>query len=209
MHQFVPEYLLNIKSVINDKTAISDLDTRTDFFDRNSEQYSDRPFIRGIFNTYGFSEEFRNDFIIYEYILINEGIDTVKGLSLHRKVSIDISPIENLEVARFYTDDQTDLFIGNDTGFLQDEKIYIAYAYDGDSPEYLPDDTGGPNGECPGYFGTCSIYSPATEYEKYPEHTPIPITKNIHRVRNLSRNESFFEMCSFILISFFSGDRID
>ncbi|MFC1724019.1 T9SS type A sorting domain-containing protein [candidate division KSB1 bacterium] len=172
LNQFMPEYTLNIKSVIDDKTAVSDLDTRTDFFDRNTEQYNDRPFIRGLFNTYGFSEEFRNDFIIFEYILINEGIDTVKGLCLHRKFCVDISPVEQPEVKRFYKDDHTDLFIGNDAGFIPDEKIYIAYAYDGDSPDYSPDDAGGPNGECPGYFGTCSIYSPATEYEKYPEHTP-------------------------------------
>ena len=215
MYTGLQDFSFTSKNIVEDKTAISDLDTRSSGLDANTQWDNDRPYIFTECNTYGFSEEFRNDFIIFEYKFKNCGVDTIKSLFLHRKFEVYISSAEDF--MRPWKDDRANTYEGFDNEFFEDEKIYMVYAFDGDNPDYPGDDTGGINGECPGYLGFCSIFSSPTKLNRFPENTPAYMMwgenymdhrdyKNIiWRMENDSSTYMTYEQCPFTAYTVFIG----
>jgi hypothetical protein len=139
--------------VLEPPESISDFDTHFHISTRENDSIS----IRVHENTYAWNEPEADDFIIYDFWIVNT----------------DISPLDSLYVA-FYADCDISAAGGGSgpEGYWRDDLVgyyrdygsgeFISYMYDGDSPHIDGDDEGGryePR-ESLGYLGSRLLYCP-------------------------------------------------
>ncbi|MFH1008859.1 MAG: hypothetical protein V1800_15395 [Candidatus Latescibacterota bacterium] len=136
--------------VITGDEAVSEYDTYSVMTDQVATNIGREIGIELTQRTYSWSISYLDDFIIYDLVFKNTGAADLKDCYMGFAMDCDVSLDEGAEC---YIDDLN--------GWDSENKI--SYMYDSDNPELPGDDTGGPNGESPGYFGTISLSSPATK----------------------------------------------
>ena len=157
--------------------ALSALDTRSDWYDKcdnNNNPYGSDIWATVI--THAWSEEYRDDFILWEITFENKGTSIIKDLYFGKRMDCDISSLESGNGERgFWRDDMTAFYQGTDKYLSVDnEYIYISYMFDSNNPNIPGDDTGGwktPK-ESPAFFGTITISSPPTKDGYFSENQP-------------------------------------
>lgn len=109
--------------------------------------------------TYAWSETYRDDFIIYDYQIINLNAAALDSIFIALHADCDVSGAGGGDGTQgFWRDDRV--------GYYRDDanKEYISYMYDSDNPTIAGDDTGGkfiPK-ESTGYIGSRLLYCPPT-----------------------------------------------
>jgi len=168
---------ITVKSINKGDDAISDYETKSilfDFDNKNDECWGTR--LYGICKTYCFSENFRNDFLIFDYKIVNRDYLTKQGFYFYNifqpwMKEVDLSKVNrnNTRITKKYQDDNVaHFYIGTDEEFIPDEKLYLGYVYEGDDSNTPEDDSF----EVPGYFGISSLKSTSTNNIKFGENTP-------------------------------------
>ena len=108
-------------------------------------------------NTYAWSEEDANDFIIYEYWIKNLTFTARNDVYVALHADCDVSTAEGGTGALNWSRDDLVSYYRDDIS-----KEYISYMYDGDCPEYPGNDIGGRRTpkESAGYIGSRLLYCP-------------------------------------------------
>jgi len=149
---------ITTKSINSDPTAISHLDTYFSISDQSPlVQEPDRFNIEVHSRTYAWSETYRDDFIIYDFQVINLNSTAVDSIYMAIHADCDISGSGGGDGTQgFWRDDKP--------GYYRDDATneYISYMFDDDNPTIAGDDTGGkflPK-ESTGFIGSRLIYCP-------------------------------------------------
>jgi hypothetical protein len=149
---------LEVKSSNTDTTAISLFDTYFTISDQSPlVGPADRINVEAHCKSYAWSESYRDDFIIYDYWVLNLNDTTMTNVYVGIHADCDISVPEGGSGAQAYSrDDLPDYYRDDAT------REYISYMYDGDNPTVAGDDIGGNKipKECTGFIGTRLLYSP-------------------------------------------------
>ncbi len=108
-------------------------------------------------NTYAWADEESNDFIIYDYWIVNLNPESLDSFYVAFHGDCDVSSAGGGSGGEgFYRDDMAGYYRNYETG------EFISYMYDGDNPSIPGDDEGGrydPQ-ESLGYIGTRLLYCP-------------------------------------------------
>ncbi len=108
-------------------------------------------------NTYAWSEHDANDFIIYQYWIVNLNSTPLDSVYVALHADCDVSAAEGGSGYQSYSRDDL-------VGYLKDDinREYISYMYDGDNPTVPGDDEGGNKipKESRGYIGSRLLYCP-------------------------------------------------
>jgi len=149
---------IDSKSINSDPTAISHLDTYYKISDQSDlVPEVDRFNVEVHSRTYAWSETYRDDFIIYDYQIINLNSTPIDSIYVALHADCDVSGAGGGDGTQgFWRDDRVG-YVRNDT-----TKEYISYMYDSDNPTIAGDDTGGrflPK-ESTGYIGSRLLYCP-------------------------------------------------
>ncbi len=149
---------ITTKSINSDPTAISHLDTYFSISDQSPlVQEPDRFNVEVHSRTYAWSETYRDDFIIYDFQVINLNSTSLDSIYMAVHADCDISGSGGGDGTQgFWRDDKP--------GYYRDDanNEYISYMYDDDNPTIAGDDTGGkflPK-ESTGYIGSRLLYCP-------------------------------------------------
>lgn len=145
--------------VITGEDAVSEFDTYSVMTDRVAANSGREIGIEVTQRTYSWSISYLDDFIIYDMTFKNIGAADLSEAYVGFAMDCDVAANEGAEN---YIDDLT--------GW--DPEHLISYMYDSDNPEIPGDDTGGPNGEVPGYIGTIPLSSPETSDGRAPADQP-------------------------------------
>jgi hypothetical protein len=151
---------ITVKSSSTDPTAISLYDTQFSIDDQSPlvpTQYEVG--VRVWQNTYAWSESYRDDFIIYDWWIVNLNEDhPLDSVYVGFHVDADISTAEGGTNAQAWSRDDVVDYYRNDA-----TKEYISYMYDGDNPAVPGNDIGGRQSpkESAGYIGSRLITCPA------------------------------------------------
>jgi hypothetical protein len=145
-------------SVNTDPDAISHLDTYFEISDQSALVPDvDRINVEVHAISHAWSETYRDDFIIYEFQILNLNSDALDSIYVALHADCDISGAGGGDGTQgFWRDDRP--------GYYRDDvtKEYISYMYDDDNPTIAGDDTGGkflPK-ESTGYIGSRLLYCP-------------------------------------------------
>ncbi|MEE9553507.1 MAG: hypothetical protein V3W18_04345 [candidate division Zixibacteria bacterium] len=145
-------------SINYNPSAVSHLDTYFEISDQSALVPDvDRFNIEVHAKTYAWSETYRDDFIIYDFEVINLNSTSVDSIYMAIHMDCDISGAGGGGGTQgFWRDDKP--------GYYRDDatKEYISYMYDDDNPTIAGDDTGGkflPK-ESTGYIGSRLLYCP-------------------------------------------------
>jgi len=149
---------ITTKSINSDPTAVSHLDTYYSISDQSPlVPDADRFNVEVHQKSYAWSETYRDDFIIYDFQVINLNSTTLDSIFIAIHMDCDISGAGGGDGTQgFWRDDKP--------GYYRDDATneYISYMYDADNPTIAGDDTGGkflPK-ESTGYIGSRLIYCP-------------------------------------------------
>ena len=149
---------IEIASSNSDPTAISHFDSYFEISDQSPLVPDvDRFNVMVHERSYAWSETYRDDFIIYDYQIINMNETTLDSIFVSLHADCDVSGAGGGDGTQgFWRDDKV--------GYYRDDatKEYISYMYDSDNPTIAGDDTGGkfiPK-ESTGYIGSRLIYCP-------------------------------------------------
>jgi type IX secretion system substrate protein len=150
------------------KVKLYDFDSQSDIFvsfsmtDELAEP-EDRVGVKCICKALAWENKLINDFIIYEYSIINNSgsifRDVYTGFHIDGEIS---SPAAGSGVKAYYNDDMVDYYLGRD---INGNTESISYIYDADSPYIDGDDTGGilnPK-ESLGYVGSRVLKCPPSK----------------------------------------------
>lgn len=145
-------------SINSDPNAISHLDTYFEISDQSALVPDvDRINIEIHARTYAWSETYRDDFIIYDFQVINLNSTSLDSIYIAIHMDCDISGAGGGGGTQgFWRDDMPGYYADTTTN------EYISYMYDADNPTIAGDDTGGkflPK-ESTGYIGSRLIYCP-------------------------------------------------
>lgn len=149
---------ITTNSINTDPSAISHLDTYFEISDQSSlVAEADKFNIEVHAATYAWSETYRDDFIIYDFQIINLNATALEDMYVAFHQDCDISGAGGGSGTQgFWRDDKP--------GYYRDDvnKEYISYMHDADNPTIAGDDTGGkflPK-ESSGYIGARLLYCP-------------------------------------------------
>jgi hypothetical protein len=149
---------IDTTSINYDPNAISHLDTYFTISDQSAlVPDADKFNIEVHSRTYAWSESYRDDFIIYDFQIINLNAEALQDIYISLHMDCDISSAGGGSGTQgFWRDDLP--------GYYRDDATneYISYMYDADNPTIAGDDTGGkflPK-ESTGYIGTRLLYCP-------------------------------------------------
>ena len=150
---------IETKSNIDDPTAISLYDTHF-YIDDQSALVPDalKIGVRVHENTYAWSESYRDDFIIYDFWIVNlNQQDSLAPFYVGLHADCDLSTAEGGESAQAYSRDDK-------VGYYGDEAAgeYISYMYDADNPTVPGNDSAGNKTpkEAAGFLGSRLLYCP-------------------------------------------------
>ncbi|MFQ5868609.1 MAG: hypothetical protein ACE5JC_01780 [Candidatus Zixiibacteriota bacterium] len=139
--------------------AISAYDTYFSITDESELVPDDyeQPGVKIHAHTYGWSESYRDDFIIYDFWIVNMSASDLDDLYVGWHADCDLSSAEGGSGAGgFWRDDKT--------GYYRDDATheYISYMFDSDNSVVAGNDTGGNKipKESTGYIGTRLLYCP-------------------------------------------------
>jgi type IX secretion system substrate protein len=131
--------------------------------DDSTESY-DKFGVKCICNIHAFYNDLINDFIIYEYTIINQSDQLLENIYTGFYIDGDLSTAAGGSGIRAYSrDDMSDYYLGIDR---KGNPESISYMYDADNPNIPGDDTGGilsPK-ESLGFLGSRVLESPETKY---------------------------------------------
>lgn len=149
---------IDVTSINTDPNAISHLDTYFSISDQSSlVPDADKFNVEVHSRTYAWSETYRDDFIIYDFQVLNLNAVALDEIYMAFHVDADISSSGGGSGTQgFWRDDKP--------GYYRDDATneYISYMYDADNPTIAGDDTGGkflPK-ESTGYLGSRLLYCP-------------------------------------------------
>jgi hypothetical protein len=150
---------ITTRSNATDSTAVSLLDTHFSIDDQSSTVPDALKMnIRVHQNTYAWAESYRDDFIIYDYWIVNlSAVDSLTPFYVALHADCDISTAEGGSDAQAYSRDDLVNYVRNDiTG------EYISYMFDGDNPTVPGNDIGGNKTpkESAGFIGSRLLYCP-------------------------------------------------
>jgi len=149
---------IETKSINTDTTAASLFDTYFKISDQSPlVGPSDKINIEAHCKTYAWSESYRDDFIIYDYWLLNLNDTALSAIYVALHADCDISIAEGGSGAQQFSRDDLPNYYRDDI-----TKEYIAYMFDGDNPTVAGDDFGGNKipKEATGYIGSRLLYCP-------------------------------------------------
>ncbi len=149
---------ITVTSINDDPNAISHFDTYFKISDDSPNVGPDDYIgVEVHARTYAWSETYRDDFIIYDFTLVNLNATALEGIYVAMHSDCDISATAGGSGTQgFWRDDKPGYYRDDATG------EYISYMYDSDNPTIAGDDTGGkflPK-ESTGYIGTRLLYCP-------------------------------------------------
>lgn len=150
---------IDTTSNVFDTTAISAFDTHF-YIDDQSPRVPDelKIGVRVHEYTYAWSESYRDDFIIYDFWIVNiNQRDTLNEFYVALHADCDVATAEGGDGAQAYSRDDLADYYRDDVN-----KEYISYIYDGDNPTVPGNDIGGNKipKECAGYIGSRLLYCP-------------------------------------------------
>ncbi|UCE66003.1 MAG: T9SS type A sorting domain-containing protein [Candidatus Zixiibacteriota bacterium] len=138
--------------------AISDFDT--DFYISDDSPLvppQDKLYLGVHQYSYAWDETDADDFIIYEFWIVNLNQNAIDSVYVALHADCDVSGAEGgIGLGGYYRDDLVDYYRDDVTG------EYISYMYDGDSPAFPGNDIGGRHTpkESRGYIGSRLLYCP-------------------------------------------------
>jgi hypothetical protein len=141
---------------INEPEAVSPYDIYFSFTDELAGTW--KKGIKASQTVHAWPEEYRNDFFILEYDIININSSNYQDCYLMFEVDADVSSA--FPYSNYFTDDLTSFYLGTDSdGHIE----HLSYMFDGDAPEIEGDDTGGEEmpKESTGYIGSRILDCPA------------------------------------------------
>jgi len=147
------------RSSLTDPTAISLYDTHFSIDDQSARVPNPLKIgVRVHQNTYAWAESYRDDFIIYDYWIVNlNQRDTLQPFFVALHADCDISTAEGGSDAQQYSRDEK-------VFYFRDDAIgeYISYMFDSDNPAVPGNDSGGNKipKESAGYIGSRLLYCP-------------------------------------------------
>jgi fibronectin type 3 domain-containing protein len=152
--------------VLEPPESISDYDTHFYISDQSEDvPPDDRIGVMVHENTYAWSQQEADDFIIYDYWIVNLNDYLLDSVYVALHADCDISAAAGGSGAQvFWRDDLVDYYMDDQSG------EYISYMYDGDNPTIAGDDTGGifnPK-ESLGYIGSRLLCCPPVVGESEP-----------------------------------------
>ena len=118
--------------------------------------------IKTVCSVYAWPEEWRNDFIIYTYDIINQGNTYLQDVYSGLYLDFDVSSAGIFGGGAYWSDDQVNYFLGQHPTQIPES---FSYMYDIDDPQIAGDDRGGylsPK-ESEGYAGSRVLDSPPTK----------------------------------------------
>jgi hypothetical protein len=149
---------IEVKSTNTDSTAVALFEAHWTISDQSPlVGPADKINVLAHCRAYGWSESYRDDFIIYDYWFKNLNDTTLSPIYAALHADCDISVPEGGSGAQaFSRDDLPDYYRDDAT------REYISYMFDGDNPTVAGDDIGGNKipKECQGYIGSRLLYCP-------------------------------------------------
>ena len=127
--------------------------------------------IRTICRIYGWTETWRDDFLIYEYVVQNTGAVQLRDFYAALFLDFDISSAGQLAPGgNYWSDDRGGFAVYTE---LNQIPVSLSYMYDADDPTVAGDDRGGylTPAESKGYAGSRILDSPPTK-KGVPANTP-------------------------------------
>ncbi|MCP4581635.1 MAG: T9SS type A sorting domain-containing protein [candidate division Zixibacteria bacterium] len=152
--------------VLEPPSSISDFDTH--FFIADTLEIVPDEYRVGVVvhqNTYAWDESNADDFIIYDYQIVNTSNSTLDSVYVALHADCDISAAEGGTGNQAWSrDDLVSYYRDYDAG------EFISFMYDGDNPTVPGNDEGGRREpkECAGYLGSRLLYCPARVGEATP-----------------------------------------
>jgi hypothetical protein len=151
---------IDTKSNISDPTAVSLYDTHFSIDDQSTLVPDQLKIgMRVHENTYAWSESYRDDFIIYDFYLVNikTPADTLDSVFVALHADCDLSTAEGGSDAQAYSRDDKVAYYKDDV-----THEYISYMYDSDNPAVPGNDSAGNKTpkESSGFIGSRLLYCP-------------------------------------------------
>jgi hypothetical protein len=145
--------------VYYDENAVSEFDTYTEMIDTHTD-YNQYPLgVKVVQKTHGWTYGYADDFIIYEFEVINMGTDyqMLEDVYVGFHFDWDISSGEGTQP---HIDDLTQFDIYD---WPDGKTTYTSYMYDDENPNIAGPDVGGPSGQSQGFGGMCCLRSSLTK----------------------------------------------
>jgi hypothetical protein len=150
---------ISTKTINTDTTAVSLLDTYFEIADTSSlVGPSDRINVAVHAHSYAWAESYRDDFIIYDYWILNLNNTDLQPFFIAMHADCDVSSAEGGSGAQAWSRDDLPNYYRNDA-----TKEYISYMFDGDNTTVAGNDIGGNKlpKESTGYIGSRLLFCPA------------------------------------------------